>query len=371
VVRVLLDGVIYGLQEFGGISRCFTENCIRLGLHCNGIKLILHLPAHCRAKTPEAKWIKQIRDSSLWPQRIFRGVCEGASKAMIRMLHPQVFHSTYYTLPYWSGLRSVVTVHDFIHERFPALLGGNAHQFIEQKRNVIESADAIVAVSQSTKDEILTYTKAEESKIVVIYHGVNDAFLTASPSEEDIRMFRETHKIDGPYWLYVGNRGHYKNFGTLLRAFVRVARETDGYLVAVGGENKLEPWQVDLLIQNRLEQRVRLLHAMDDDDLQVAYVGAAAFIFPSLAEGFGIPLLEAMAVGTPIVASDIPVFQEIAGEVALFFDPYDEKGLATAMIQILDESVSRNLMEKGRKRVIEFSWDTATRKLGDVYKGLV
>ena len=370
MVRVLIDGVIYGLQEFGGISRYFTENCIRLGLNCNGIKLILHLPAGCRAKTPEAKWIKQIRDSSLWPQRIFRGVCEGASKAMIRMLHPQVFHSTYYTLPYWSGLRSVVTVHDFIHERFPALLG-DVHQFIEQKRNVIENADIIVAVSHSTKNDILTYTKAEESKIVVIYHGVNDAFLTASPSEEDIRMFRETHKIDGPYWLYVGNRGHYKNFGTLLRSFVRVAPQTGGYLVAIGGGAKLERWQVDLLIQNRLEQRVRLLHAMDDDDLEVAYAGAAAFVFPSLIEGFGIPLLEAMAVRTPIVASDIPVFREIAGEAALFFDPYDEKGLATAMIQILDESVRGNLMEKGRKRVIGFSWDTATRKLWDVYKSIL
>lgn len=371
MVRVLLDGVIYGLQEFGGISRYFTENCIRLGLHCNGIKLILHLPAGCRAKTPEAKWIKQIRDSSLWPQRIFRGVCEGASKAMIRMLHPQVFHSTYYTLPYWSGLRSVVTVHDFIHERFPALLGGNAHQFIEQKRNVIESADAIVAVSQSTKDEILAHTKAEESKIVVIYHGVNDAFLTASPSEADIRMFRETHKIDGLYWLYVGNRGCYKNFGTLLRAFVRVARETGGYLVAVGGKNKLEPWQVDLLIKNRLEQRVRLSHAMDDDDLQVAYAGAAAFIFPSLAEGFGIPLLEVMAVGTPIVASDIPVFREVAADAALYFDPYDEKALADAMMQVLDGTVRQSLVEEGRRRIRDFSWDAAATKLGDVYKSLV
>ncbi|MFX0198068.1 MAG: glycosyltransferase family 4 protein [Candidatus Hodarchaeota archaeon] len=370
MARVLIDGIIYGLQEFGGISRYFTENCIRLGFHCNGIKLILHLPAHCRAKTPKAKWIKQIRDSDLRPQRIFRRVCSSTSKAMARMLHPQVFHSTYYTLPYWSGLRSVVTVHDFIHERFPALLG-NSDKFIEQKRNVIESADAVVAVSHSTKDEILTYTKAEESKIVVIYHGVNDAFLTASPSEADIRMFRETYKIDGPYWLYIGNRGHYKNFGTLLRAFVQVARETSGYLVAVGGETKLEPWQVDLLIKNRLEQRVRLLHAMDDDDLQVAYAGATAFVFPSLAEGFGIPLLEAMAIGTPIVASDIPVFREVAGEAALFFDPYDGKGLATAMIKILDESVRGNLMEKGRKRVIEFSWDTASRKLGDVYKDLV
>jgi len=286
------------------------------------------------------------------------------------MLRPQIFHSTYYTPPYWPGFRSVVTVHDFIHERFPALLG-NAHQFIEQKKNVIESADIVVAVSHSTRNDILTYTEAEESNIVVIHHGISDAFLTASPSDTDIGVFRETHKIDGPYWLYVGNRGHYKNFGTLLRAFVNVASQSGGYLVAIGGGPNLEPWQAELLIRNRLEKRVRLLHAMDDANLQIAYAGAAAFVFPSLAEGFGIPLLEAMALGVPILASDIAVFREVAADAATYFDPYDEKSLADAMKKVLDETACRNLVETGRTRVREFSWETATRKLADVYKSLV
>jgi glycosyltransferase involved in cell wall biosynthesis len=367
MARVLIDGIIYKLQKFGGISRYFTENCIRLGLHGSGIQVILHLPAHCRARTPRTKWIKQIRDSGLQPQRI----CRGASKARAWTLRPQIFHSTYYTLPYWPGLRSVVTVHDFIHERFPALLGGNAHQFIEQKRNVIESADAIVAVSHSTKDEILAHTKAEESKVAVIHHGVDDSFLRALPSETDIQIFRKAHGISGPYWLYVGRRGNYKNFGTLLRAYVQVASYTDGYLVAIGGEATLEPWQIDLLIKNHLEQKVLLLDVKDDVHLKVAYSGAAAFVFPSLAEGFGIPLLEAMALNVPIVASEIPVFHEVAMDAALYFDPYDEKALADAMMDALDGHVKQNLAKKGRRRVKDFSWDVAACKLAGVYRSLI
>ena len=372
--RVLVDGVMYGRQAFGGITRCFTETLSLLGLHHDGIQVILHLPGHCQAGTPRAKWIREIRDWDLRPQRVFGRITRGMGKARTRLLRPQIFHSTYYTSPYWLGMRSVFTVYDFIDERFPAMRG-NPHSLSAQKRRVIESADAIVAISHSTKNDILTYTKAEESRIIVIHPGVNEAFLTASSSEADIRTFRETHRLfDNPYWLYVGNRGPtalYKNFGTLLRAFVQVAPQTGAWLVTVGGEPRLEPWQADLLIRNRLEQRVRLLPAMGDDDLRVAYSGAATFVFPSLGEGFGIPLLEAMACGTPVVASDIPVFREVAADSALYFDPHDEEALADAMIGVLDKDVRRDLVERGRKRVSQFSWDAAARKLGDVYKSLV
>lgn len=369
MVRVLVDGVIYGQQRFGGISRCFTETFSRLGLHCDGIQVILYLPGHCQARTPRAKWIREIKDCDLRPRRVFGGISRSVSRARARTLRPQVFHSTYYTSPYWSGMRSVVTVYDFIDERLPALTD-NVPSFTTQKRRVIESADAIVAISYCTKNDILTYTKAEEARIIVIHPGVSDAFLAASSSEADIRTFRETHQIGNPYWLYVGNRGLYKNFGTFLGAFVRVAPQTGGYLVAVGGEARLEPWQVDLLIRHRLEQRVRFVSAMDDDGLRVAYSGAAAFVFPSLAEGFGIPLLEAMASGAPIVASDIPVFREVAADAVLYFDPHDEEALADAMVRVLDENVRRDLVERGHKRVSQFSWDAAARKLGEVYKSL-
>lgn len=369
MLRVLVDGVIYGAQKFGGISRCFTETFSRIGNQTGGIEIILHLPPNCQATIPKGKWIRKIRDYNIRPRTLFHPLVSSLSKARAWSLHPQIFHSTYYTLPYWSGLRTVVTVYDFIYEKYPSLLG-DARPFIEQKRRVIEQADAIVAVSHSTKRDILEYARVDEAKIAVIYPGVSDAFLAPSHTEDDREGFREKHKVGNPYWLYVGPRGLYKNFGTFLRAFIRAARETDGYIVAVGGEVKLESWQVDLLIRNRLDQRVRLLSEIDDEALRLAYSAAAGFVFPSLAEGFGIPLLEAMACGTPIIASDIPVFREIAADAALYFDPYDEESLAEAMTQVLEQTTRQSLVERGRKRVSEFSWDTASGKLENVYKSL-
>ena len=173
------------------------------------------------------------------------------------------------------------------------------------------------------------------------------------------------------YWLYVGKRGHYKNFGTLLRAFIKASSQIDCYLVAVGGEPVLEPWQEDLLIKNRLEQRVLLLHNINDSDLSNAYTGASAFIYPSLEEGFGIPLLEAMNSGTPIAASDIPVFKEVAADAACYFDPYDENMLADVMTKLLDKKISSNLIKRGKERIKHFSWDKAANQLSQVYMSLV
>lgn len=367
-LTVLVDGVIYGLQSYGGISRYFTETLMRLGLHWNDIQVVLHLPRRCRANPPRAKWISCIKDPNFKPERIFRDVCKSIGKTMAKMKHPKVFHSTYYTSPYWPRLKTVVTVHDFIHEKFPSLMG-SSRDFVIQKKRVIEKADAIVAVSKATRHDILSYTNVEESRVRVVHHGVSEAFFPVS-SDEDILAFRQTRGILGPYWIYVGLRGLYKNFGSLLRAFSQVAEETKGHLVAIGGETALESWQVEYLIRNRLENRLHLLHGLDDKELRAAYSGAAAFVFPSLAEGFGIPALEAMACGTPVLLSDIPVFREVAVDAALYFDPHEVEALAQAMLQVLEEPVRQSLIEKGSRRARCFSWDDSAEKLGSIYMSL-
>jgi len=371
MIRVLVDGVIYRLQEYGGVNRYFTETFDRVGHHSNDVQIILHVPARCQGALPNRTWIRHVKDWNLTP-RSFPNLnlsLSVMSKAIAWTLRPQIFHSTYYTAPYWSGLRSVVTVHDFIHERFPAMLDDRS--FIARKRHVIEGADAIIANSHSTKDDILKYTQAQESKIVVIYRGVSETLLSAPLPKEEFDSLLKKHGCSPPYWLYVGQRGWYKNFGTLLRAFARISRQVDGYLVAIGGSDCLEQWEVDFLIENRLEQRVIVLSAVDDQVLAAAYHNAAGFAYPSLAEGFGIPLLEAMACGAPIIASDIPVFHEIASDAALYFDPHDEEALAKAMTDVLDKPTRRDLAEKGRKRVTEFSWDKCAAETVNVYKSLI
>jgi glycosyltransferase involved in cell wall biosynthesis len=366
MVRVLVDGIIYRQQHFGGISRCFTEMLTRVGRHCGDIETLLHLPEGCHAQTPKAATIREIRDRHLRPYRLLNRASVAASKAAAKKLRPQIFHSTYYTSPYWPGMKTVVTVYDFIHEQFPALQGEAA--FVEQKRREIERADAIIAISDCTGNDVLRYARVDPARITVIPLGVSDAFLETA-EEIPAPLFRKQHNIPNPYWLFVGQRNLYKNFGTLLRAFTQISEKTRTDLVLVGGLPELESWQIDLLIRHRLERRIHRL-AVSDGVLRQVYANAEGFIFPSLAEGFGIPLLEAMAAGVPIVASDIPVFHEVAGDAALFFDPYDDGALAHAMLRVLDKTTRCDLVHKGRERVRSFTWDEAARKLGQVYRGL-
>lgn len=365
MTSVLIDGLIYRIQRFGGISRYFTENLIRLG-NDDKIKIILHVPSYYQASLPKTDYIFHIKDFNARPKRIFEPIMQSISKQRIKLYNPTIFHSTYYSAPYWSGLKNVVTVHDFIHEKYEAFLGTD--HYTVSKKNIIENADAIIAVSNNTKKDILTYTEAKEEKISVIYHGVSNLFLNNKPLPSEIDDFRRFNKIEQPFWLYVGNRGKYKNFGTLLRAFVRYASANDDLLVAVGGEPILESWEMDLLIKNNLEKRLRLFHFFNDNKLRITYAAAQALIFPSLEEGFGIPLLEAMACGTPIIASDIAVFREIAGDAAYYFNPHDEIELYEAMFKVKSSNLIKNeLVNNGYKRVSMFSWDAAAKKLKEIY----
>ncbi len=212
----------------------------------------------------------------------------------------------------------------------------------------------------------------EEDRIFVIQHGVSEYLFAAPPKEEDTRRFREENRISKPYFLYVGRRIRYKNFGTVLRAWARVTKNQgiDTFLVSIGPQEGLESWQMDFLIENRLEERLVLLSNIDDRDLGTAYSGAAGFIFPSLYEGFGIPLLESMVCNTPIICSDIPVFHEVAADGALYFDPHDDESLPEAMVQILDDQLRQDLIRKGRKRLSHFSWEKSANQLAEVYRSI-
>ena len=363
---------MYGMQSHGGIGRCFTETLNCLARHADDIEVIVHLPRSPKGTLPTGPRIRHVGDWNIRPGRLFAPFSALLSRARIRALRPQIFHSTYYTLPYWPDLRIVATVHDFIDENSFETMSGNYMGFVAHKRKVIEQADAIIAVSHATKQDILKYTQAQEHKIHVIHHGVNEDFAAVPPTEEEIDRFCAQNRLGRPYWLFVGRRLRYKNFGLLLRAWDCVTRghRVDTWLVAIGPHDELESWQTDFLIRGRLERRLVLLSRVSDHTLRLAYHGATAFVFPSLFEGFGIPLLESMACGTPVIASDIPVFREIAADAALYFDPHEEEALAEAMVGCLDLSVRQDMIRRGRERLKSFSWDESARQIAQIYRSL-
>jgi glycosyltransferase involved in cell wall biosynthesis len=372
MINVLLDGKIYEMQSYGGINRCFNELLTRLVQQEADIQVVVYSPRRTITTVPNNPGITVVRECSLRPARVFGRFAKQIDLARLRAGRPHIFHSTYYDQPYWNGLKQLVTVHDFVDENTFDTMSGNGAAFSETKRKTIERADAIIAVSYATKADILKYTDASADRISVIYHGISATFSNVKFTQAEIGGFHSRHNINGPYWLFVGRRQLYKNFGTLLRAWARTRMTCDTYLVAIGPDEGLESWQIDFVIENRLENRLVLLCGADDRELGLAYSGAVGFIFPSLSEGFGIPLLEAMACGAPIIASDIPVFHEVASDAALFFDPHDDQQLASLMLEMSDDtSLRERLRDAGYTRVPLFSWSKSAHDLAQVYRSLV
>ncbi len=364
-MRVLVDGVIYQAQSSGGISRYFSDLLSHLPAAAPEVEVLLHLPAECRSFPPSTARLRLVRDWSLRPRRLFDPLSRAWTRRAERRWKPDVFHSTYYTPPPWPDLPSVVTVHDLIHDRYPALVFDRG--FAEQRRRVIESAARIIAVSDATRRELLEWTNVSDDRIRVIHHAPNETFRQPT-SEAQQEAFLAAHRLKRPFWIYVGKRGGYKNFSTLLRALPRLCREVDGRLLLIGGEPWLDEWQMMYLIEHGVEERVRMPGALDDETLRAAYAASAGLVMPSLAEGFGIPLIEAMAAGAPVICSDIPVFHEVAGDAALYFDPREPDAIADAMLRSLDAAARAEKIESGRRRVQQFSWERIAADTAEVYR---
>lgn len=389
MVRVLYDGAIYGKQVRGGVGRIFEEYISRFADDSTyGIDPLLLLPEKIQ-RLPDALTergaFKHIRPADGLLSRIpgplrqhatkhFQPPLRWLTRARIRRKQPRIFHSTYYTSPPLTGLKTVVTVYDLIDENTFLSMSGNPAGFVRQVHKHIEAADVVVAISNATRNDILEFTKAKEEDVHTIHLGASGAFSgdRLATKEETARIKRE-YGIEGPYWFYVGRRNPYKNFNALLRAW-KIFRDNtgiDSWLMITGAYGDLQKWEIDFLMQHHLENRVVMTRTVEDDRLRILYRGAAAFVFPSLYEGFGIPILEAFACQAPCILADTPVFREVADDAALYFEPYNDEGLADLMAKILDEDCRAGLIARGEERLKLFSWDKSARQMAEVYEGML
>ena len=350
---VLLEGHIFGAIKGGGICRMYEELVPRL---CSlGWQFTVHLPVACAGGIPANDAVKLWREpASRWKKRI--------RTAAVRRSAPKIFHATYYESAPFPGMKTVVTVYDFVDATFP-VLGPNGHAFVANQRKSIEAADCLVAISEATKSDILKFTDAREERIFVVPLAASSSFIRIPHSECGEKKALTNGR---PYWLYVGSRLAYKNFPCMLEAFFRVADDTEECLLVVGGSPQLEPALLHEIVKRRLEQRVFVYPKVSDAVLCEAYNQASAFVFPSLAEGFGIPVLESMRCGASTILSDIPVFHEVGGEAALYFDPHDPEMLANRLLECKAEKYV--LSERSLIHAIGYSWDRSALALQKAYQ---
>jgi glycosyltransferase involved in cell wall biosynthesis len=281
-----------------------------------------------------------------------------------------LFHAPHYVVSPLTTCPTVVTIHDCIHLRFPQYLPSRAAYVYARAMMTIAARRArrILTVSQASKEDILRYLKVPASKIEVIYNALDER-LAVVPTAEDISRVRDRFLLTSPFVLYAGNIKPHKNVDRLIEAFSILRRRGDDVkLLIIGDEISKYPNLRRLVHRFQLHQYVRFLGFVPDATLAVLYRLATVFVFPSLYEGFGLPPLEAMASGTPVITSNVSSLPEVVGDAALLIDPMSASAIAAAMARVLDDQDLReDLVRRGYERVKAFSWERSVRRIREVY----
>jgi glycosyltransferase involved in cell wall biosynthesis len=285
-----------------------------------------------------------------------------------------LFHSPDFVLPPVSGrIPTIVTVHDlsFVHypETFPANLVAYLNRVVPWSVN---RASHILADSHSTSRDLQTLWGIKSNRITVLYSGVNERFKPVT-DKKALESVRARYGLGKPYVLAVGTVQPRKNYELLVRAFRPIAERHPHSLVIVGGKGWLEEGLLAEIERQGLRERVQMAGFVDDADLPAVYSAADILAFPSLYEGFGLPLLEAMACGTPVISSDASSLPEVASNgSAILLSPNDEAAWTAAMVRLLeDENARQQLSAAGLAQSAQFSWRGAARELAALYESIL
>jgi glycosyltransferase involved in cell wall biosynthesis len=257
----------------------------------------------------------------------------------------------------------ITTIHDAIIEKLPEFYSDKRHARSKRWwRWSATHADAVLTVSNTSRSDIIQTWSTPESKVHVTYPGVDEAF--RPPGVEEISSTLTAFGVTRPYVLYVGHRGEHKNFQVLAEAMT-IPTLSGFDLVLVGGG---DPNESVVAPTEPGRKRQHHLKGVTDGQLCALYAGAVALVFPSLYEGFGFPLVEAMSCGAPVVASDIPSSREVCDDAAEFFPPRDSGGCAQSILRAAGNERRRAMIRKGLERVSLFSWASCARKTIEVYE---
>lgn len=285
---------------------------------------------------------KKVKNIVLKPQKYW---LSGRLSAESLMQKPDLFLGLSQALPFYHPYPSIVFVHDLAFEKFSQAYGDNYKRLSRQTKFAVKHADKIVAVSKATKGDLVKLYGVAENKIEVIYHGVSKNF--------EQGKHKKTKK---PVILFVGTLKPVKNIKKLMAAFKIFNRKMKNrYQLVMAGANELK-------IQS--DEEVKVIGFVDDKDLPSIYTAAEIFLSPSLDEGFGLPIAEAMACGLPVVTSDIPSSHEIAGSAALYADPENINDISEKLCLLAtDKKLAKKLGQEGIKRAKMFTWEKSAEKL--------
>jgi glycosyltransferase involved in cell wall biosynthesis len=266
--------------------------------------------------------------------------------------------------------RLVITVHDLAFAKYPETAAHATRRWLGALDRSVRQAARIIVPSEATRGDLLEHYPVDPDRVRVIPHGV-DADRLRPPPAGIIEQTRRRHGIDGPYLLFVGGIEPRKNIPAIVRAFAELSDRAE--LVIAGGSVPWNPEGRDLLeraldeLSPAARRRVRLTGYLREPEKVALLAGAEGLVFPSLYEGFGFPVLEAMAVGTPVLTSDLSSMPEVAGDAAMLVDPTSDEAIAEGMDRLLEDADLRaRLAAAGRARVQGFRWEDTARRTAEV-----
>ena len=273
----------------------------------------------------------------------------------------KIFHRpSGYTMPASRSVFKILTVHDLRTLTIGDKVWG---QHIENYAKSIAKVDVCVVVSQCTKKDLVQYFHIDEKKIRVIYLGADERFKRAVPQQ--IQKVREKYSLSEPFLLSIGSVPR-KNIDGIIRGFA-ASDDKDKFLLVLSCNLNVEQYR-RLTRDLGIEQRVLILDKLSDEEVVALYSGCHAFVFPSLYEGFGLPIVEAMQCGAPVITSNISSCPEVAGNAAVLVNPLEVKEISGAINQVCrNENLRKDLIEKGYQRAKMFSWDNFGREMIKIY----
>jgi glycosyltransferase involved in cell wall biosynthesis len=364
-MQICYDYQVFAAQKYGGISRYFTEIASRIH-HPPDANVRVIAPLYRNRYLEEKRSLIPVTGTYL-SKNFARatGLClrvdAVVSKAITASYRPDIVHETYYSpeRTVKSGNKTVVTVYDTTAELF----SDDRREYpiiIPARKTVFDRADHLICISNNTRADLIRLYNIDPAKVSVI-HLASSIIPSKKPAVE----------APEPFFLFVGGRWGYKNFDGLAKAY----RDSGLYK-----SHKLVCFAADTFAGHELENLKKLGLPLDrfeiidgdDDELARYYASAVALVYPSLYEGFGIPLLEAMECGCPVLCGNTSSMPEVAGDAALYFDPSDPSAIGQAMLRIANSLEERQkLVQRGKDRVRQFSWDRCAQETFALYERLL
>jgi glycosyltransferase involved in cell wall biosynthesis len=278
-----------------------------------------------------------------------------------------VFYYPHYNLPFLINENSVFTIHDFIQFKFPEYFGKNRVKVARMiLNNAAKKAKKIITVSESTKKDFCHFFPDYDKEIEVIYNGISERFGVLPDDEKE--KFRKKNNL-GNYILFIGNNKPHKNIGGLVKAFKNVHEVYPDFKLVIISSG----YKVDYsVIGKEIREDIVILNGVTEEELILYYNCAFMLVLPSFYEGFGLPIIEAMACGCPVVTSNVSSMPEFGGDAAVYFDPYDVGSIYQAIKTIIDDKEQRiSKINRGFKRVESFTWEEAAKKYINILKGIL